>query len=59
MEGTARVCSGEECQAIRAKVVDRYGFQTKVTKVLGDIGGMIKRKRIPYGDRGVVVTPTA
>ena len=30
---------------------------TKVTKVLGKIGGLIKRKPIPYGDRGVVITP--
>jgi hypothetical protein len=29
---------------------------TKVTKVLGSIGGIIKRNRIPYGDRGVVIT---
>jgi uncharacterized protein len=59
IEGTARICTGEEWEAIRAKVVDKYGFQTKITKLLGDIGGIIKRKRIPYGDRGVVVTPTA
>jgi hypothetical protein len=29
------------------------------TKVLNAIGGAIKRKRIPYGDRGVVITPAA
>jgi PPOX class probable F420-dependent enzyme len=59
IEGTARLVSGEEWEAIRAKVVAKYGFQTKITKLLGDIGGFVKRKRIPYGDRGVVVTPTA
>lgn len=37
--------------AIRA----RYGFMTKVTKWLGTIGGIVKRNRIPYGDRGVVL----
>jgi uncharacterized protein len=59
LEGTARLVDGEEWQAIRGKVVAKYGFATKVTKVLGDIGGFLKRKRIPYGDRGVVVTPTS
>jgi hypothetical protein len=29
---------------------------TKVTKLLNTIGGIVKRKRIPYGDRGVVIT---
>ena len=32
--------------------------KSEVTKLLGTIGGIIKRKRIPYGDRGVVITPT-
>jgi PPOX class probable F420-dependent enzyme len=59
IEGTARVCSGDEWEAIRAKIVAKYGFQTKITKLIGDIAGIVKRKRIPYGDRGVVVTPTA
>ncbi len=37
-------------------VVSKYGFMTKVTKLLGTLGGIAKGKRIPYGDRGVVVT---
>ena len=32
---------------------------TKVTKSLGTLGGIVKRNRIPYGDRGVVVTLSA
>jgi len=32
---------------------------TKITKSLNTIGGSLKRKRIPYADRGVIVTPTA
>jgi PPOX class probable F420-dependent enzyme len=55
-EGTARVVSGPELEAIRSKIVAKYGFMTKVTKLLGTIGGIIKRKRIPYGDRGIVIT---
>jgi PPOX class probable F420-dependent enzyme len=56
VEATARVVSGSELEAIREKVVAKYGFQTKVTKLLGTIGGIEKRKRIPYGDRGVVIS---
>jgi hypothetical protein len=31
---------------------------TKLTKVLNTIGGLFKRKRIPYGDIGVIITPS-
>jgi len=55
---TARLVTGAELEAIRRKVVAKYGFMTKVTKFLGQLGGMVKRKRIPYGDRGVVITIT-
>lgn len=53
---TAVLVTGVEFDAIRAKVVAKYGFQTKITKVLGILGGIVKGKRIPYGDRGVVIT---
>ena len=56
VETTARVVTGPELDLISQKIVAKYGFMTKVTKLLGTIGGMIKRKRIPYGDRGVVIT---
>ena len=59
IEAKARVVEGAELEVIRAKVKDKYGFVTHVTKLLGTIGGLLKGKRIPYGDRGVVVTPTA
>jgi PPOX class probable F420-dependent enzyme len=59
VEATARLVAGPEFEAIREKVVAKYGFLTKVTKLLGTIGGIVKRKRIPYGDRGVIVTPTS
>jgi PPOX class probable F420-dependent enzyme len=57
VDATARVVTGPELEAIRAKIVAKYGIQTKITKVLNDIGGIIKRKRIPYADRGVVIIP--
>ncbi len=58
-DASAALVEGAELAEIRRKVQDKYGFMTKVTKVLGKIGGVIKRKPIPYGDRGVVITPNA
>jgi len=58
IDGTAVLVEGAELEGIRQKVVAKYGFMTKITKLLGSIGGFIKRKKIPYGDRGVVVTLT-
>jgi uncharacterized protein len=58
VDATARLVSGPELETIRTAVVAKYGFQTKITKLLGTIGGILKRNRIPYGDRGVIITPT-
>jgi PPOX class probable F420-dependent enzyme len=41
---------------VQRKIVAKYGFMTKVTKLLGTIGGIIKRNRIPYGDTAVIIT---
>jgi PPOX class probable F420-dependent enzyme len=54
--GTAVVVAGPQRDAIYEKVVAKYGFMTKVTRLLAKIGGFIKRKDQPYADRGVVVT---
>jgi PPOX class probable F420-dependent enzyme len=59
IEATARIVDGAELEKIRERVVAKYGFATKITKALGTIFGIVRGKRIPYGDRGVVVTPTA
>lgn len=59
IDGTARVVTGSEFDAIRERVVAKYGLMTKFTKFLAKVGGIIKRKRIPYGDRGVIITPKA
>jgi PPOX class probable F420-dependent enzyme len=53
---TARLVTGAELDRIRAKVVEKYGVTTKVTRLLQTVVGIVKRKRIPYGDRGVVVS---
>ncbi|MEO6651628.1 MAG: PPOX class F420-dependent oxidoreductase [Ilumatobacteraceae bacterium] len=56
-DATAVLVEGAQLEEIRRKVNAKYGFMTKVTKLLGTIGGIVKRNRIPYGDRGVVITP--
>jgi PPOX class probable F420-dependent enzyme len=55
-DGTAEVVSGAEWESIRQKVNAKYGFMTKLSKFFGAVGGIVKRKRIPYGDRGVIIT---
>ncbi len=55
-EATARLVTGAEHEAIRQRVIAKYGFMTKVTKFLAKIGGIVKGKPFPYGDRGVIVT---
>ena len=59
IDATARLVTGSELEAIKKRVVAKYGFQTKITKALGTIAGIARGKRIPYGDRGVVITPSA
>jgi hypothetical protein len=55
-EGRARVVSGPELDDIRTRVVAKYGFYTKVTKFLNTVGNLFRRHKLPYGDRGGVVT---
>jgi uncharacterized protein len=57
VEATARVVTGEELEEIRRRIVSKYGLMTKFTKLLATVVGTLRGKRIPYGDRGVVVTP--
>ena len=56
-DATAVVVTGPELEAIRTRIVAKYGFMTKLTKFLNRIGALIKRKKQPYGDSGVVITP--
>lgn len=57
VDATARVVTGSELEEIRRRIVSKYGLMTKFTKLLGTIAGVLRGKRIPYGDRGVVITP--
>jgi PPOX class probable F420-dependent enzyme len=57
VEATAELVSGPERDAVYEQVVAKYGFMTKITRFLGAVGGTLRRKRIPYADRAVIVTP--
>jgi uncharacterized protein len=59
VDATAELVTGAQLDEITAKVKAKYGFVTHITKLLGTIGGIVKRNRIPYGDRGVVVDVAA
>jgi hypothetical protein len=52
---TAEIVTGARYDDIRDRITAEYGFMTKVTKLLGAVGGTPKRNRIPY-DVGVVLT---
>ena len=57
-EATARVVRGPECEEIKAKIIEKYGFMTKLTKFLNGVGNVVKRQDRPYADRAVIVTLT-
>jgi PPOX class probable F420-dependent enzyme len=55
---TAALVSGAEYLDIKRRVKAKYGFMTHVTKFLAKLGGIFKGKLDPYGDVGVVITPS-
>jgi PPOX class probable F420-dependent enzyme len=55
-EGTAHLVSGAELAPIQAKVRAKYGAMTTISKIAGEIVGTLKAKRVPYGDRGVIIS---
>ena len=57
-DATAVLVTGPQLEGIRTKVKAKYGIMVPISRFFGTIGGLIKRKRIPYGDRGVVITPS-
>ena len=56
IEATAELVTGPQLEGIRVKIKAKYGFMTNITKFLAKVGGFVKRKQIPYGDRGVLIT---
>lgn len=58
-EATAQLTTGPEYLVIKERLRAKYGAMVKITKFLGVVGGIIKRKPMPYADLGVVITPSA
>ena len=56
-EGTARITTGPEYLTIKSKVRDKYGYMVTLSKSIGALAGLIRRKPMPYGDVGVVISP--
>jgi hypothetical protein len=57
-EATAQLTTGADYPIIKRKLKAKYGFMINVTKFLGVVGGIIKRRPMPYADLGVVITPS-
>lgn len=57
VDAAAQLVEGAEYELICARVVAKYGgFVTRLTKLIASIVGTLRRKRIPYGDRGVIIS---
>jgi PPOX class probable F420-dependent enzyme len=59
INATARLITGPDMVELQGKIKAKYGIMTSIAKALGQIGGTLKGHRIPYGDRGVVITLTS
>jgi PPOX class probable F420-dependent enzyme len=53
---SARLVSGEELAAIRARADEKYGFATTLVRWVDLVRHGLRGRRVPYGDLGVVVT---
>jgi uncharacterized protein len=56
LEASARVVSGPELEGVRTAVKAKYGFQAKIAKSMFKLT-VGWRKKMPYADRAVIVTP--
>ena len=56
VDATAVLVTGPELEGIRAKVNAKYGVMVPISKIGNKIGELVKRKKTPYADRGVVIT---
>lgn len=56
IEASAVLVTGPELEGIRTKVIAKYGIMVPISKIGNKIGELVKRKKTPYADRGVVIT---
>ncbi len=55
-EGRAKLVTGAEYETIKRQIEEKYGFFAKLTKFFNSVANLFRRRKQPYGDRGVVVT---
>jgi PPOX class probable F420-dependent enzyme len=58
VDATAELVTGPQLEGISTKIRAKYGVMCGITKFLAKVGGVVKRKKFPYGDRGVLITPS-
>jgi uncharacterized protein len=58
-EATAQLTTGAQYPIIKSELRTKYGVMVKITRFLGAVGGILKRKPMPYADLGVVITPSS
>jgi len=58
VDATAVLVTGPELEGISSKIRAKYGVMCHITKFFAKVGGFVKRKKLPYGDRGVLITPS-
>ena len=56
VEATATVVEGDDLAEITAKVKAKYGIQTTLARGAAWLMQTAKRNRLPYADRGIVIT---
>jgi len=56
-DGTAVLTTGPEATTVQTRIKAKYGFMVKVTKFLRSLNNLILRKKVPYGDVAIIITP--
>jgi len=56
VEGTARVVTGPELDALKQRLSAKYGFQAKLAPLVAKARRALKRESVPSGEAGVIVT---
>ncbi len=56
--GTAMLDTGADADTVRSKVRAKYGLMVGVTRTLRRLNNVVRRKKEPYADVVVIVTPS-
>lgn len=51
------VTEGADFDAVKRRIVAKYGVMTKVSRLLGRVVALVRRRPFAYADRVVVITP--